>query len=97
MKHDQRINTINDTSNKGFGEDVDDFDEELAATMMVQSPGGFRNVPIRNRSPTVLTPPHSTPRSASPVHIRRTNSKKGHNAESNPESLVTSASSTNSK
>ena len=31
-------------TNENFGEDVDDFDEELAATMIVQSPGGFRNL-----------------------------------------------------
>jgi len=66
-------------TNENFGEDVDDFDEELAATMIVQSPGGFRNL-VRSdvRSPTVLNPPNSTPRSTSPL-IRRSNSKKNSN------------------
>merc|ERR1712066_520988 len=62
MRQNVNIN-YNNTNEEAFGEDVDDFDEELAATMNLQSPGGLisRNVPAI-RSPTVLTPPHSTPR-----------------------------------
>ena len=41
----QNVN-INNTNKEAFGEDAEDFDEELAATMNVQSPGGLmRNVP----------------------------------------------------
>ena len=37
----------NNANEAAFNEDADDFDEELAATMIVQSPGGLtKNVPI---------------------------------------------------
>jgi len=91
----QNVN-INNTNKEAFGEDAEDFDEELAATMNVQSPGGLmRNVPAI-RSPTVLTPPHSTPRSASPV-MRRSNSKKCQNDNEPPTSPAPSNSNTASQ
>ena len=44
-KHDGKINSIKIDTNQSFCEDTDDIDDELVATMIIQSPGIFKNVP----------------------------------------------------